>query len=62
MKPEEMNCLFCFCPLYCLGRDCGGNYRYTDGGMKDCSECILPHRKENYEYLMEQLAKIAKMG
>ena len=62
MKPEEMNCLFCFCPLYCLGRDCGGNYRYTDGGMKDCSECILPHRKENYEYLMEQLAKIAKVG
>ena len=23
---EEFNCLFCYCPLYTLGRKCGGNY------------------------------------
>ena len=22
---EEFNCLFCYCPLYTLGRKCGGN-------------------------------------
>ena len=24
----EFNCLFCFCPLYMLGRKCGGNFTY----------------------------------
>ena len=23
---EEFNCLFCYCPLYTLGKKCGGNY------------------------------------
>ena len=27
--PERFNCLFCYCPLYALGKDCGGNFRYT---------------------------------
>ena len=28
--PEEsFNCLFCFCPLYTLGKQCGGNWTYT---------------------------------
>ena len=27
--PETFNCLFCYCPLYALGRKCGGNFRYT---------------------------------
>ena len=22
---EELNCLFCYCPLYCLGDSCGGD-------------------------------------
>ena len=22
--PERFNCLFCYCPLYALGKDCGG--------------------------------------
>ena len=26
---ENFNCLFCYCPLYALGRKCGGNFRYT---------------------------------
>ena len=25
--PEDFNCLFCYCPLYALGRGCGGNFR-----------------------------------
>ena len=29
--PEDFNCLFCYCPLYALGRRCGGNFRYLEG-------------------------------
>ena len=47
--PEEsFNCLFCYCPLYALGRRCGGNFCYTDAGVKDCTGCLFPHRRENY--------------
>ena len=26
----EFNCLFCYCPLYMLGRKCGGNFTYLE--------------------------------
>lgn len=52
---EEINCLFCFCPLYNL-KDCGGNYKYTDG-IKDCTNCTFPHKKENYDKIIEKLSK-----
>lgn len=47
--PENFNCLFCYCPLYALGDQCGGAFRYTEEGYKDCSRCLFPHRRENYE-------------
>ena len=25
-KEDSFNCLFCFCPLYALGRRCGGSF------------------------------------
>lgn len=40
--PEDFNCLFCYCPLYTLGSKCGGNFRYLENGVKDCSDCLLP--------------------
>ena len=48
------NCLFCFCPLYLLGKDCGGNFRYKNG-VKDCTNCTLPHGKGGYEYIMSKM-------
>ena len=24
---DTFNCLFCYCPLYALGENCGGNYK-----------------------------------
>lgn len=45
---EEFNCLFCYCPLYTLGRKCGGNYIYTDQNIKSCINCVFPHKKDNY--------------
>ncbi|MCR5809909.1 MAG: nicotinate-nucleotide--dimethylbenzimidazole phosphoribosyltransferase [Lachnospiraceae bacterium] len=53
--PENFNCLFCYCPLYVMGPDCGGNYRLTSSGVKDCTGCLVPHRRENYEKIMEKL-------
>ena len=32
---SEFNCLFCYCPLYALGDNCGGNCTYTKEGMTD---------------------------
>ncbi|MDD4200142.1 MAG: cysteine-rich small domain-containing protein [Eubacteriales bacterium] len=53
-NPEDFNCMFCFCPLYALGRDCGGNFVYTEEGIKDCSDCIIPHNKGAYDYIIEK--------
>lgn len=47
IKSEEINCLFCYCPLYQL-EDCPGEHTYTAGGIKDCSSCDWVHREENY--------------
>ena len=40
---DTFNCLFCYCPLYALGENCGGNYKYLENGIKDCSNCLVPH-------------------
>ena len=61
----HFNCLFCYCPLYTLGDACGGNYRYTDSGIKDCSNCLIPHNPEGYEYInskSRELIELAKQN
>ena len=67
-RPEEFNCLFCYCPLYALGEECGGNFSYTPNGFKDCSACLLPHRPESYTYItgkyqqiVEAMARLSKL-
>lgn len=56
------NCMFCYCPLYALGKDCGGNFKINkskDGKLiKDCSDCVLPHRPEMYEYITQKLGEL----
>ena len=59
--PERFNCLFCFCPLYALGEKCGGNFRYTENGIKDCSGCRVPHVPENYDKICGRFAEIAEL-
>lgn len=56
--PDNFNCLFCYCPLYALKDKCGGNFRYTDRGIKDCSNCTLPHRRDNYDYIIGKFKDI----
>jgi Uncharacterized protein containing a Zn-finger-like domain len=55
---NDFNCLFCFCPLYMLGSDCGGNYEFLDDGTKDCSNCRVSHSPAAYEYVTGQWYKI----
>lgn len=56
---QNFNCLFCYCPLYLL-EDCGGNYCFTENGVKDCSDCKLPHMAKNYEYIISKLKENSK--
>lgn len=57
---EELNCLFCYCPMYAL-RPCPGTPRMitrADGSqVKDCSGCTFPHRAENYDKIIHILKK-----
>lgn len=57
---EYFNCLFCYCPLYMLGEKCGGNFRYMDSGIKDCSACFLPHSKGGYQYINKKFMEIVE--
>ena len=50
--PDNFNCLFCYCPLYFLGENCGGGFTLLEGGVKDCTGCTFPHRRENYEKVL----------
>ena len=54
-KAHDFNCLFCYCPLYSLGRSCGGKFTYTQSGVKDCSNCLLPHSLDGYAYITKKL-------
>ncbi len=61
-NPAQFNCLFCYCPLYALGPDCGGDLTYTEGGAKDCSNCLLPHRRDSLKYIEKRLPLIMKLA
>ncbi len=60
--PETFSCLFCYCPLYALGDKCGGNFTYTEQGIKDCSACLKPHRRENYLKIMEKMTDVLELA
>ena len=62
IKDGDFNCLFCYCPLYALGDKCGGNFTYLENGIKDCSNCLVPHRKENYEKIMEKMGAVMELA
>ena len=59
IPPEAFNCLFCYCPLYALGKKCGGACTYTESGIKDCAGCTFPHWKDNYTAVLKRYGDIA---
>lgn len=58
---EKFNCLFCFCPLYMLKDECGGNF-VKKNGVKDCSNCTIPHSEGGYEKIMSKIKMVVKKG
>ena len=60
--PEAFSCLFCYCPLYALGDKCGGNFRYTKSGVKDCGQCLRPHKRECYQEILDRMDGIREMA
>ena len=60
--PEDsFNCLFCYCPLYALGRRCGGSCTYTENGIKDCQQCTFPHWRDNYPLVLKRYTDIIEV-
>ena len=59
--PENFSCLFCYCPLYALGDQCGGSFTYTEQGIKDCSGCLIPHRRENYQRIVCKMGEVIEL-
>lgn len=59
---ETFNCLFCYCPLYALGDQCGGNFHYLENGVKSCVDCKLPHTPAGYDYVLSMYPEIAKLA
>lgn len=59
---ETFSCLFCYCPLYALGDKCGGHFSYTEKGIKDCTYCLRPHRRENYGAICEKLSDVLELA
>lgn len=53
---DEFNCIFCYCPLYFLN-NCKQNYKIINNNIKDCSNCIFPHKKENYDKIINLIIK-----
>ena len=57
---EDFNCMFCYCPLYLL-EECGGNH-FDNNGIKDCTNCLIPHSPKGYDYINKKLMeKISEM-
>ena len=58
----DFSCLFCYCPLYALGRKCGGNCRYNEKGNKVCKDCTFPHHKDNYMKVISRYSEIMSVA
>ncbi len=62
VEGENFNCLFCYCPLYALGDKCGGNFKYIEDGIKDCSNCLIPHSESGYFYIVSKFSEISEIA
>lgn len=61
VEKETFNCLFCYCPLYMLEGECGGQFKVTHG-IKDCSNCTKPHDENSYAYIMSKMKTVIGKG
>jgi len=57
---DNFNCLFCYCPLYTLGGECGGSPEFFQDGLKNCTNCELPHERDNYGVIIAKLQDVMR--
>ena len=62
VRASDFNCLFCYCPLYALGERCGGNFSYTEKGVKNCKDCNFPHAREHYKEVIARFPELAELA
>ena len=62
VQEQDFNCLFCYCPLYALREKCGGNFEYTEKGVKSCVNCAFPHRRESYAAIVKRFPELAALA
>ncbi len=56
---QNINCLFCYCPLSHL-EHCPGTYKYIEvqgKKIKSCTDCTFPHEADNYDVIIKILSK-----
>ncbi len=58
---ENFNCKWCYCPLYFV-KKCVGNYKMNDNGVKDCSDCKIPHYADMKELVGEKIKEYVRAG
>ena len=51
---KEINCLFCYCPLYHM-KKCPGTPQDLNG-LKDCSGCTFPHAHDKWAKIVKLLS------
>ena len=59
---EELNCLFCYCPLYHL-ENCPGHPSYIEKNgcmIKVCTACTFPHQPDNYDEVIRLIKNNTK--
>ena len=57
---DEINCLFCYCPLYFFD-NCGGYHVISKNNHKDCRNCTIPHLPEKgYEFIIKKIKEKPK--
>jgi len=59
---DLFNCMFCYCPLYTLGDKCGGNFNYLENDIKDCSNCMVPHKWDSYDYITSKFGELSELA
>lgn len=62
LEDNQFNCLFCYCPLYALRDQCGGNFSYMASGIKNCSECLVPHGPGGYDHVMSKMSSLMALA
>ena len=44
------------------GSHCGGNFVYLDSGVKDCSNCLVPHGRGSYSYVVKKFPELMELA